>query len=307
MDEWQISDTHLLTPGLRYQRQYNWSRDGLGTEQERRYASFSPSLHYLWQASSNWNLRASLGENEKPPGLREMSHMVRESNGNNSPGNPDKGGNPNLKAERTRALEVGVEHFLPQRQGNLGLNLFRRWVSNHVEKITALENGRWVERPWNVGDAVLTGALLDWKMRLTALGLPNLNLRGNYSHAKIRIAQESPHPQKEGPRRAWNLGFDYDLPAHRLTLGGNLSGRGNLVKAQKGRLYQEYKGSQQLDLYLLKRINRQLAVRLSASNVTHADRDNEVHSHAPDGSLTSRERSHETHPPVYKVSLEARW
>ena len=73
--------------------------------------------------------------------------------------NPDRTGNSSLKTEKQQSIELGVEHFLAQKAGTVGLSVFERHVVDYVQRLTLLENGRWIERPYNVGDSRVRGLI----------------------------------------------------------------------------------------------------------------------------------------------------
>jgi len=307
-DEWQIDDQHLLTPGLRLQTQTSRIVDGLGATLERTTQSADPSLHYLWQPDPAWNLRASLARQEKAPGLKELSGVVRQTSGINSSGNPDKGGNPQLLPETSVNLDVGVEYFLPDRAGNLGFSLFRRTADNHVQKLVRLEGARWVERPYNVGAAVLIGATLDFKARLDALDLPQLTLRGNLARVSTRIVDPVANlGAGEGPRSSANLGFDYEIGARRLTLGGNFNATSAIARESSISVRQTQGARRQFDLYARQKLDKHLALRLSVGNVLRPDRLGSVEEYDGAGMLARREHDRETSSTLAMLSLEGRW
>ncbi len=307
-DEWQLDEAHLLTPGLRLQAQTSRITDGLGATLERTTRSVAPSLHYLWQPDPAWNLRAGHARQEKAPRLKELSGVVRSASGINSSGNPDKGGNPQLLPETSVNLDAGVEYFLPNRTGNLGFSLFRRTADNHVQKLVRLEGGRWVERPYNVGTAVLTGATLDFKARLDALDFPQLTLRGNLARVSTRIVEPVANlGAGEGPRSSLNLGFDYEIGARRLTLGGNLNLTSAIDRESSASVRQTQAARKQFDLYARQRLDTHLALRLSVSNVLRPDRLGAVEEYAGAGDLARREDDRETGSTLAMLTIEGRW
>lgn len=304
-DEWQVSDVHVLTPGLRWQEQATSVVDGLGGRVSSDYRSLDPSLHALWQVTPAWNLRASLALDGKAPGARDLSPVVRTANGINSAANPHKGGNPALKPEQNRSVEVGTEFFLPERAGSLGFSLFRRQVRDHVQKQVRLEGADYVERPYNVGDAVLDGGLFDFKWRLDALDLPQLTLRGNASYTRTRLNAGA--GAYEGPRKSANLGFDYELPAWSLTLGGNYSYVGALDRDSSQSVRQQQGPRRQLDLNAMYRIDRQLGLRLSAQNLTRERRASSVEEYDVGGALRRLETDNERGIASVFLAIEAKW
>lgn len=307
-DEWQIDERHLLTPGLRLQAQDSRSVDGLGAVLERTTRSAAPSLHWLWQLDPAWNLRASLARHEKASNMRDLSDVVRAASGTNSSGNPDKSGNPQLRPEISLNLEAGVEHFLPDRTGNLGVSVFRRQVDHHVQKLVRLESARWVERPFNVGGALLTGATLDFKARLDAFALPQLTLRGNLARVATRIVDPvAGLGASTGPRTSLNLGFDYDLREHRLSFGGNFNAVSAIDRESSASVRQTQDARRQFDLYARKKLDGNLALRLSISNLGHPDRTGWVDERDHIGQLARRERDTETTATLAMLTLEGRW
>lgn len=307
-DEWQLADGHLLTPGLRWQGQRVRIVDGDGDAVERAHRSLDPSLHYLWQLSPEWNLRASATRSEKAPNARHLSPVLRPANGSNSSANPDKTGNPALSPERSRAVEIGAEHFLPNRTGTVGFSLFHRRIDDQVQRLTQFEGGRWIERPYNVGDATLRGGLVDFKLRADALGLPALTLRGNAARTDTRLRDPVPGlGAGEGPRKSVNLGAEYEIAALRLTLGGNFSWQSALDRESSATLRQTQAPRRQFDLYAVHRLDRQLRLRFSALNVTRAGRDGELVELDAAGAPRRIERDDETTRPTFLIALEGKW
>jgi iron complex outermembrane receptor protein len=307
-DEWQIADDHTLTPGLRWQGQNSTVTDGSGARIEHTHAGFDPSLHYLWQLSPAWNLRSSIALTSKPPNAKDLSTVVRTSTGSNTSANPDKAGNPSLAAERSLSLDLGVEFFLPERAGTVGLSVFHRRIEQQVQKLVAFESGRWIERPYNVGDAELQGGLFDLKWRADALHLPELTLRGNLSYTQTRLRNRVDGlGAGEGPRQSANLGFDYDFASWPLTVGSNFSYTGALDRESSARVRQEQGQRRQLDVYALYRIDRQLAMRLSAQNVTQAERGNSVQEYDTNGQPSRLESDRETSFTSLFLTLEGKW
>ncbi len=307
-DEWQLAEQHLLTPGLRWQLQNSRVTDGAGASIEQRHASLDPSLHYLWQPDPAWNLRGSVALNGKPPKARDLSPVVKTASGDNSSANPDKAGNPQLEAERNLSFEIGAEHFLPGRVGTVGLSLFRRRIDNQVQKLIQFEAGRWVERPYNVGDALLRGGLFDFKLRTDAFGLPALTLRGNAAHTETRLSNTaSGLGAGEGPRKSANLGADYEIASLRLTLGGNYSWVSALDRESSATLRQTQGARRQLNLYTLHKLDRQLSLRFSALNVTGSDRNDALHELDSIGNASRLENDNETTHPTFFLALEGKW
>ena len=260
--------------------------DALGTTVKNTHLAWLPSLHYLWQFNPNWNIRSSVALTDNPPGVRDLSPVVVTTTGTNSLSNPDRGGNPALAPERTATLQLGVEHFLPQKRGSAGLNLFLRQIDDKVQRLVQLESGRHVERPANVGQAQETSVVVDFKTRLARL--PALTLRGNASTSRLTLEDPALSSRQESPRHSGNLGFDYEHAPWKLTLGGNLSRSSSFSRDVNNSVQQTQRARQQLDLYAIKKLDRKLSLRLTVDNVTRADQGNDTRD-LSGGSLASLE------------------
>ena len=273
-DEWQLSERHLLTPGLRLQTTHSRVTDALNSTVSDAHLAWLPSLHYLWQLNPNWNVRSSLAITDKPPGVRDLSPVVITSTGTNSLSNPDRGGNSALAPEQTTTLQLGVEHFLPQKRGSAGLNLYLRQIEDRVQRVSTLESGRYIERPVNVGQANEVSLVADFKTKLASL--PALTLRGNASTSRLSVADNALTSNQESPRHSGNLGFDYEHAPWKLTLGGNLSLNSNVTRDVNSSVQQTQRARQQLDLYAVKKLDRKLSLRLTVDNVTRANQGNDT-------------------------------
>ena len=268
-DEWQLSERHLLTPGLRLQTTDSQVTDALDATLKNSHLVWLPSLHYLWQLNPKWNVRASVAIVDKPPGVRDLSPVVVTTTGTNSLSNPDHAGNPALAPERTATLQLGAEHFLPQKRGSAGLNFYLRQIDDKVQPFSQLESGRYVERPVNVGQAQETSVVADFKTRLARL--PALTLRGNASTSRLRMENSTVLSRQESPRHSGNLGFDYEHAPWKLTVGSNLSLSSRFTRDVNSSVQQTQRARQQLDVYAVKKLDRKLSLRLSVDNVTRAD------------------------------------
>lgn len=307
-DEWQLSERHLLTPGIRWTNLRTEIDDDKSGNIDRTFRAFDPSLHYLWQVTEQWNLRASIARNSRVPFSRELLPITRLSSGTNSSSNPDRGGNVNLAPERLRSIEAGVEHFLDDRAGTVGLSVFHRQVQNYTQRLTQEEAGRWVERPYNVGEAEQNGLVFDFKSKLTALGLPTLTLRGNAAYTQIKVLDKVPGlGAGEGPRKSANLGVDYEIPSVRLTMGGNYNFVSALDRESSATVKQLQGARRQLDLYALYKLDNQMALRFSAQNVTRENRRNYLTETDSSGALVRSEDSFTPGRATYMVTLESKW
>jgi len=307
-DEWQWADDHLLTPGVRWQMVSSSVRDAQVSAVSRRDNGWEPSVHYLWQIDAAWNLRASVAASRKSPGLRDIDPTVREASGTNSATNADKVGNPTLQSERTRSLDLGVEHFLPEQAGMIGASFFQRWVDRKIERLLRQEGSRWVERPYNVGNALERGVLIDAKWRLDALGDPALTLRASTSYTHVHSRKtEAGQTLAEGPRRSINLGVERVFESIKTELGGSLNYIAALDRERTAQVVQRQGARRQIDLYALWRVDRQSRLRLSLNNVSQEMRRDSAQEYDALQQLVRSEQSRDQSVLSVLLSFEHKW
>ena len=306
-DTWQLADAHLLTPGLRWQRIEREGIDGSGNATGATTRTLSPSLHYLWNLTRATNLRASVSHTLKPPNFDDVSPVVQTASGANSLSNPDKGGTPGLRPEKAFGYELGIEHFLPGDGGVLGVNAFLRDVSDRVEKRTELEAGRFVERPFNVGDADIWGLEFDARPTLAVVGLPNLRLRFNYTrlYSEARDAKTDLTTRiKDQPPYVYNVGFDWKLPRG-WDIGANYNFTPTFLKNPAEPAKPDFEPDQRLlDAYVAKKLSKTATLRVSGANLLDFVKDKDKRELNNAGVLTKRTLEAERGGPVVFVALE---
>lgn len=276
-DEWQCSDNHLLTPGFRWQSQGASVEDVTPARLTRRTHVLEPSLHYLWQITEAIQLRSSLSVSSKPPGLRDLTPAVRLAAGVNTTTNPDKTGNPDLRAERTQSLDLGVERYFAGQGGVLGVTGFSRHVDSKVERLLSWEGWRWVERPYNVGDAQEQGAVADLKWRMDSLGLSALTLRANAAWMRVKsLRGDRGKSAAEGPRRSANVGWEYLFDKPRIEMGININYTGSVDRERTASVWQQQGPRHQVDLYANWRIDTQMRLKFAIQNLSTPERVNRV-------------------------------
>jgi iron complex outermembrane receptor protein len=136
-DEWAMNDKMSLTPGLRFRHLERDSEDGAGVTASASSSTFSPSLHYLWKTDERLNFRASASHILKPPSFSDLTTVISTSDGTQT--NPDQSGNPNLKNETAWVYNLGLEHYLAEKAGVLGINFFYRDLTNLIQRRTQEE------------------------------------------------------------------------------------------------------------------------------------------------------------------------
>ena len=113
-------------PGLRWQLDHTEVSDMDG-ERQRSHRARLPSLHYLAGEQPMESARQRQ-YNNRAPSIYELSPVVRRQRRQQRQ-QPGPGSNPNLRGEQLSVLDMGIEHFLPDRAGVIGLSaLFARHI-----------------------------------------------------------------------------------------------------------------------------------------------------------------------------------
>lgn len=313
-DEWRMAENHWLTPGLRLERIDREATDRTGFTRDSTDTASNPSLHYRWAYNKDTNLRASVAQTLRLPKFDAVNPLVTLKEPGNSATDPDKGGNADLKPEVATGFELGVEHFLKGNRGAVGLNFYNREVDDYIQKQTRLEGSRWVERPYNVGEARFWGAELDWRLPFKLNQGNELTVFGN--HAEMRGEMRNANTGVTGdvkdlPPRTSNLGVDWRHLPTRVTAGfavnytpryttdgTNDDGEHEVKTRNEATL---------LDFYVGKSFGPKAEIRLIAKNVLSIEKDETTYKYNPDGSFKSGERKTESSEPTVYLTFESRF
>ena len=289
-DEWQLARQWAANAGLRWEGITTRGASGEnGTEaQTNRSSVWTPLLHAVWkpEPESRDQVRLSLTRSYRSPTLQNLIGRPSINNrypapGANTPTQPDRAGNPDLKPELATGLDIAFERY-PAGGGLLSANVFHRQIKNYMRSQTALESVAWspgqpryVSRPQNIGEAMTQGIELEAKFRLSDLiaDAPKVDLRANASAFRSRV-KAVPGPDNrldQQPGYTANLGTDYRVPGSPLTLGGNL----NWTPAYDTRVsavQTAYQGRKvEIDAYALWVFSPSLQLRITASNLAPRD------------------------------------
>ena len=288
-DEWNVSPQWALHGGLRWEGIVTRGDDGVAGngDDSNRSKVLTPLFHTVWKfdPKSRDQIRLSMTRSYKAPTLQQLIarptlNRTFPAPGPNQPIYFDRAGNPDLKPELARGIDLAVERFLPE-GGVLSANLFQRNIKDLIRDVVMLENvswaavPRWVRRPQNIGDAVTRGIELEAKFRLSdfAAAAPKVDLRANASLFRSSV-QSVPGPDNrlaEQPGGTLNLGADYKLSGLPLTMGANL----NWTPGYTTRLSESETVVQNtkrvFDAYLLWAFNPEVQLRLGASNLAPRD------------------------------------
>lgn len=262
-DEWSPSAATTLTGGLRGES-IRYSADG----QSRQYNELLPSLALRWEPVQRWVFRTSLGAGIKAPKLEELLNQPVFSVGANTPLEPDRRGNPNLKAERSVNFEAVLEHYLPGEAGVIGLNVYARQTENFIERRTQQEGTRWVERPWNEGTARHWGVELDGKLRADNLGWRGATFRAHLTVPRSEVDDSRlgvTRSARETPR--YQLSAGYDQTMGELSFGTSVQYFSRVVTEIVSEQRSVTRDRTMLDAYVVQRLSPKFNLRLSLQNL----------------------------------------
>ena len=274
-DAWTINPMTTFTSGLRYEDV------SLSSDQVRQNASrFLPSVALKWQPNEAWVLRTSLGAGLKMPKINEISAATTRSFGLNNPLDADQRGNPNLKPEKSVNFELAVERYLAQQAGVLSANAYFRSTQDFTERrvervgIVGETDLRWVDRPYNEGDAIHWGLELDGKINTDHWAWSGGTLRTHLTLPEARVDDErlgKKRMARDTPHYIWSLGFDQKLPKFQSSFGMNLQMSGRSETVIPGEQSAFTRSRALLDAYWLYKINPKLNIRVSGQNLLGED------------------------------------
>ncbi|MFZ6686531.1 TonB-dependent receptor plug domain-containing protein [Undibacterium sp. SXout11W] len=240
---------------------------------------WSPIAHVVWRipGESKNQIRMSYATTYRAPALNDLIAIPSISN-LNSPTRPDRIGNPLLKPELSKGIDIAFEHYL-NRAGLLSANFFVRNINDLMRRTTQLVNEpggmRWVSSPMNIGQATTKGVELEAKFQVQEFFPegPAIDFRSNYSRfwSSVDGIQGPNNTIDQQPPYTANVGLDYRVAGIPLTLGGSLNlTPGYDVQSTITQL--NFIGlKRQIDIYGLWKFNPDVQLRLSANNLRAND------------------------------------
>ena len=285
-DEWEASPQFGFNAGLRWEGISTRSDSAL--QSVRNLSSVvTPLLHMVWRFPERPRdqLRLSLTRSYRSPSTAQLIARPRLSGlypaeGANQPTSPDRAGNPELKPELARGLDLALEHYL-EAGGIVSANLFVCRIDNLIRTVRTLQDvswspvQRWVAAPRNIGGAFASGLELEAKFRAADLWATDwpLTVRSNLSLFKSRVDQV-PGPNNrldQQPSYTANIGFDLPVRPLPLTVGANLNFTPSYSVQQIDSQVYEQGVKRVIDAYALWRFSPQAQMRLSLSNLSPRD------------------------------------
>jgi iron complex outermembrane receptor protein len=304
-DAWTPQDSLALTGGLRME---NMLLKSDGNAQQD--FALLPSIAVRWQPQEEWVFRSSLGAGMKMPKLNEISAtVVRSVTVNaNTPLDFDSRGNPNLKPERSINFEVVAERYLAQKAGVISANFYARATTDFTERRLALEGLRWVDRPYNEGDALHWGLELDSKISTDQWGVAGGTAKAHLTLPKARVDDVRlgiTRNARDTPKYVMSMGWDQSIPNWQSSMGVSLQLSGRSETDIPGEQIAFTESKALLDAFWLYKLNPKFNLRFSAQNLLDEDmrRQNKYITPGDEWKLIANEFGYRT----VMLSVEGRW
>jgi iron complex outermembrane receptor protein len=290
-----------VTPGLRGEF-IRYAVDGNGQSHQR----LLPSLALRLEPAQHWVLRSSLGAGIKTPRLDELTNQPVFSVNANTPLEPDRRGNPDLRPERSVNFEAALERYLPGEAGVLGANAYLRHTEDFTERRVQLEGARWVDRPYNEGSARHWGVELDGKLRTDSLGWRGATFRAHLTVPRSEVRDQRlgvSRAARESPRYILSAGYDQTLADK--SFGVSMQHNGRVLTQVPGEQAYETRRRTVFDAYVLQKLSSALNLRLSLQNMLRADTRRQLDAFAPGRSWSLA--TTDTAARTVLLSLEGKW
>jgi outer membrane receptor for ferrienterochelin and colicins len=281
-DDWEPAQDWAANAGFRWEGIQTLS-DNLVQRIDNQSSVFTPLAHAVWRFDQpdRDQVRFSLTESYRTPTLTNLIALptvnplypITETNVESA---PDSVGNPNLKPELAKGIDIALEHYTLD-DGIASISFFARRIHDLIRNVTTLDDvvyskvPRWVTEPINFGDASTEGIELDAKMQLNDLiknALP-ITVHGNLSiyHSNVDDVVGPYNRLNQQPGLLGNLGADYKFQGAPWTVGGNVSWTPPYT-VQMTNDTSTYTGlRRQIDAYALWTVNADTKLRFSVTNL----------------------------------------
>ncbi len=275
-DEWNVTPNWSVYAGFRWEGiETVTSGDGIATTTNRSSVA-SPLFQTLWKFpdKSGRQLRLALTRTYKAPETYALVPRVFRSTVN-APTTPDyQTGNNALKPELATGVDVAYEHFFAK-GASMSLSGSVRALTDYNTRGIFLVDGRWINKPFNNGNATSKSIEFDAKFPLQSVytaGPPidfRFNIARNFSHV-----DEVPGPNNRLDQQvpvSGTLGLDYRMRGGMVTAGASYSFKsGGDVRVTTNQInYATPK--RELEMYVLYKYTPKLQFRARLANVLRQD------------------------------------
>lgn len=196
-DEWFITDTFTLTPGLRFDAWQGFDGksgkvDAMKSLDDASAWAVSPKIAALWKVLPDTSFRASYGKAFRPPNIYDMYRDWRADSGTYYFSNPD------LDPETVWTGEIGVDQYLFDRTLKASLTYFRSTlhdaISNKTISASSSASGNTENYKVNIDEARIQG--IEASLRWTPVEW--LEIATNYTRNDTKVVKNAVNPAIEG-------------------------------------------------------------------------------------------------------------
>jgi outer membrane receptor for ferrienterochelin and colicin len=266
---WRFTDRQTITLGARQE----WlNRSGLVDYQDQH---LSPVLAYRFDLTEQWSIQTNLSQAFNSPKTDRLIPNVTVSTDSDagSLNNPDRGGNPDLKPEKTSAVESTLAY--DSANGGMSLTAYHREIKDYIEKVIALEGSRYVERPQNQNQATTYGVELSgrYALKQTDAG-HSFMLNGQISTIRAKVEDEQHNERLVSDVAPYNAsaGLSYNFKPWQLSTSMNVSYTPEFTRGLDGQPYDRTTNQRfGLDLSATKRFTGGWAASLNLNNLLSTD------------------------------------
>lgn len=270
-DEWTVSSNWSIYLGARF--------DHIGTEVEADRNSsvsaniWSPIVQTLIKLPNmpNDQIRLAVTRTFKAPDLTSLSPQRRRFE-INSATNPDVEGNPSLRPELARGIDVTYEHYF-NKTALLSIGASSRDIDDYTQTIIDLgDDGRWVGRPVNSGKARTRGLELEAKFPLTLIQpqWPAVQLRGSVSRNWSSVNNVPGPDNRIAQQIPLQVSLSADYAFGEITTGGSFVFRQGVWSTVTAAQRTLTVNRRDLDLYALWKMDGKNQLRITLGNLLRA-------------------------------------
>lgn len=286
-NDWTPQSTYTLTSGLRMESTALYS-DAVS----KLHTAWLPSIAVRWEPKEKWVMRTSLGGGLKMPKLDEISDAAVLSLAANTPTEPDKRGNPNIRPERSVNFEAVLEKYLAEDAGMVSGNLYVRSTQDFTERRVQKEGVRWIDRPFNEGEALHWGWELDGKLKTDSLGWKGATVKAHLTlpNADVKDTRLGiTRMARDTPIYTMSAGLDGSVTDWKSSYGLSMQLSGRSTTDIPGEQLSYTQSRTTVDGFWLYKLNDKFKLRLAGQNLFDAD--------------TVRETLYTASPDAWKLSV----
>lgn len=269
-----------------------------------KISGFNPSVNFRYKLNDQNDIRLSLARTIRLPDLRQLDSSTNIGTGRSSGRRVVRleTGGSDLENEESTGVDLGYDYSF--KTGIIGVNFFYRRIKNLIDEQTVRGRNRLQQRrpdlvsifddfrntingtlvndfssevfALDADDVILNfsrniqgiqrvkGVEVDFSIPMSIFSLPNMSLTGNVSYSE----EDSPTFSNNG-EFVFNIAFDHLIESWGITYGASFNQVDDIETSFVDPFEETFtfnEGSQLLDVFIQKRINDGLIVRLSVEN-----------------------------------------